>query len=69
MRRGNRATNVGITSCRQAWARPRLPALLQGYEMKRHTDPFTGETDRDYEPFWGGFMAPPFRPVHGERGR
>ena len=40
-----------------------LPALLQGYEMKRHTDPFTGETDRDYEPYWGGFMAPPFRPV------
>jgi hypothetical protein len=40
-----------------------LPALLQGYEMKKHTDPFTGETDRDYEPYWGGFMAPPFRPV------
>ena len=40
-----------------------LPALLQGYEMTQHTDPFTGETDRDYKPFWGGFMAPPFRPV------
>jgi len=39
-----------------------LPALLQGYKMKNHTNQL-GETDDQYEPSFGGFMAPPFRPV------
>ena len=30
--------------------------------MRRHTDN-RGQTDRNYKPWWGGFMAPPFRPV------
>ncbi len=40
---------------------PALPALVQGDRMRRHTD--QGRTDRKYKPLWGGFMAPPFRPV------
>jgi hypothetical protein len=40
-----------------------LPALIQGDRMRRYTDPSTGRTSPAYEPFWGGFMAPPFRPV------
>ena len=40
-----------------------LPALIQGERMRRHTDPFTGRTLESYEPWWGGFMAPPHRPV------
>lgn len=40
-----------------------LPALIQGDRMRRHTDPFTGQTSPAYEPLWGGFMAPPHRPV------
>ena len=40
-----------------------LPALVQGNRMRNSTDPFTGQTDLSYEPLWGGFMAPPFRPV------
>jgi len=39
-----------------------LPALLQGNRMKNATDA-TGTTERQYEPLWGGFMAPPLRPV------
>ncbi len=31
--------------------------------MNRYTDPRTGETSADYKPRWGGFMAPPHRPV------
>ena len=40
-----------------------LPALIQGERMRRYTDPFTGRTLESYEPWWGGFMAPPHRPV------
>ena len=40
---------------------PALPALVQGELMRRST--VRGHTDPDYEPLWGGFMAPPFRPV------
>ena len=40
-----------------------LPALIQGQRMKENTNPMSGETNRSYEPLWGGFMAPPFRPV------
>ena len=40
-----------------------LPALIQGDRMRRKTDPFTGQTLESYEPLWGGFMAPPHRPV------
>lgn len=40
-----------------------LPALIQGDRMRRNTDPFSGETNPGYEPLWGGFMAPPLRPV------
>jgi len=40
-----------------------FPAYLQGRRMNDATDSFTRETNRDYEPLWGGFMAPPFRPV------
>lgn len=40
-----------------------LPALVQGENMRRHTDPFTGRTEGSYKPLWGGFMAPPHRPV------
>ncbi len=40
-----------------------LPALVQGHRMRRHTDQFDGSTMKSYEPLWGGFMAPPHRPV------
>lgn len=40
-----------------------LPALVQGDRMRRYTDPSTGRTSPAYDPLWGGFMAPPFRPV------
>lgn len=40
-----------------------LPALAQVSYLNRFTDPRTGETSPDYEPQWGGFMAPPQRPV------
>ncbi|QDT01700.1 hypothetical protein K227x_00670 [Rubripirellula lacrimiformis] len=40
-----------------------LPALIQGNRMRHATDPGTGRTNAAYEPLWGGFMAPPFRPV------
>ncbi len=39
-----------------------LPALIQGNHMRKNTDEF-GRTNRSYVPKWGGFMAPPFRPV------
>lgn len=38
-----------------------LPALIQGDRMRRGT--VNGETTLAYEPLWGGFMAPPNRPV------
>ena len=41
-----------------------LPALIQANLIKKATDPKTGVTSEDYEPYWGGFMAPPLRPVH-----
>jgi len=40
-----------------------LPALVQGDRMRRQTDPFNGQTMKSYKPLWGGFMAPPIRPV------
>ncbi len=44
-----------------------LPALVQGDRMRRKTDPMTGETLPSYRPLWGGFMAPPQRPVIEDR--
>jgi hypothetical protein len=38
-----------------------LPAFVQGNHMRRHTK--FGRTLDSYEPYWGGFMAPPHRPV------
>ena len=38
-----------------------IPAMIQGNHMRKHTD--FGRTRPDYEPYWGGFMAPPIRPV------
>ena len=38
-----------------------LPALIQGDRMRRAT--VNGRTVDAYEPLWGGFMAPPLRPV------
>jgi hypothetical protein len=43
-----------------------LPAIAQSNHMAKHTDPRTGWTRDDYEPRWGGFMAPPRRPVFDE---
>jgi len=40
-----------------------LPALVQGEWMRRNTNPFNGHTMDGYEPLFGGFMAPPIRPV------
>ncbi len=40
-----------------------LPALAQTSYINRFADPRTGETSQDYVPRWGGFMAPPHRPV------
>ncbi|QDV41359.1 hypothetical protein Enr13x_11970 [Stieleria neptunia] len=42
-----------------------LPALIQGNHMRKMTD--KGTTSRSYEPKWGGFMAPPHRPVIEDR--
>ncbi len=39
-----------------------LPALVQGRRMNAMTDS-DGRTLHSYEPKWGGFMAPPRRPV------
>jgi len=44
-----------------------LPALIQGNRMRAYTSPLTGETEPGYEPLWGGFMAPPHRPVIEDR--
>jgi len=44
-----------------------LPALIQGDRMRRATDPATGRTRDSYRPLWGGFMAPPRRPVIEDR--
>ncbi|TWT53614.1 hypothetical protein Pla22_12440 [Rubripirellula amarantea] len=38
-----------------------LPALVQGNKMRKAT--VNGRTSAAYEPLWGGFMAPPMRPV------
>lgn len=42
-----------------------LPALVQGYRMNQATE--NGRTLDYYEPWWGGFMAPPHRPVFEQR--
>ncbi len=39
-----------------------LPALVQGDRMRRQYRS-TDRRCRSYEPLWGGFMAPPHRPV------
>ena len=39
-----------------------MPALIQGRRMNRYTDD-RGVTVPGYRPLWGGFMAPPHRPV------
>ena len=44
-----------------------LPALVQGQRMRVKTDLQTGATMRSYRPLWGGFMAPPYRPVFEDR--
>ncbi len=48
-----------------------FPALVQGNRMRLHTeysrDMPMGSTDADYKPLWGGFMAPPRRPVLEDR--
>ncbi|WP_442508997.1 DUF6677 family protein [Novipirellula sp. SH528] len=38
-----------------------FPALVQGNRMRVMTE--NGRTLNSYEPMWGGFMAPPRRPV------
>ena len=38
-----------------------LPALVQGNHMRKMT--VDGRTSKAYKPKWGGFMAPPHRPV------
>jgi len=43
-----------------------MPALVQANHMGDFTDPRTGWTLADYKPSWGGFMAPPHRPVFDE---
>jgi hypothetical protein len=43
-----------------------FPAIAQAKHMTNHTNPRTGWTSDDYEPRWGGFMAPPHRPVFDE---
>lgn len=44
-----------------------LPALLQSHQMTQKTDPTDGSTMPSYKPYWGGFMAPPYRPVFEDR--
>lgn len=43
-----------------------LPALVQGNRMRQMTNE-KGVTSPAYEPLWGGFMAPPQRPVIEDR--
>lgn len=40
-----------------------MPAMIQGNRMRKHTDAASGRTLKSYQPLWGGFMAPPHRPV------
>ena len=40
-----------------------LPAYLQGRRMNDATDALSLSTNPNYEPLWGGLMAPPYRPV------
>jgi hypothetical protein len=42
-----------------------MPALVQGNLMRKSTDE-RGWTRPGYEPYWGGLMAPPRRPVEEE---
>ncbi|MEO1526674.1 MAG: DUF6677 family protein [Planctomycetota bacterium] len=42
-----------------------LPALIQNKHISDATR--NGETEMGYEPMWGGFMAPPHRPVAEEQ--
>ena len=47
-----------------------LRALLQSNHMNKYTDyrrTKAGDTSADYEPMWGGWMAPPRRPVVEDR--
>ncbi len=43
-----------------------LPALVQSNRMQKFTDQ-RGATSPGYQPLWGGFMAPPHRPVIEDR--
>ena len=43
-----------------------LPAMIQGQRMNKMTDDDTGRTFDAYRPLWGGFMAPPKRPVRDD---
>ncbi|MGB7346795.1 MAG: DUF6677 family protein [Pirellulaceae bacterium] len=43
-----------------------LPALIQGNLMRQRTER-DGTTMANYRPMWGGFMAPPYRPVYEDR--
>lgn len=43
-----------------------LPAIVQTKHMASYADARSGWTSEDYEPKWGGFMAPPRRPVFDE---
>ncbi len=43
-----------------------LPALIQGNLMRQRTNR-DGSTMENYRPYWGGFMAPPLRPVFEDR--
>lgn len=46
-----------------------LPALIQANHLHKNTDftSPTGQTRRDFKPYWGGFMAPPRRPVQEDK--
>lgn len=44
-----------------------LPALLQTRHINAYTPERTGVTMASYRPLWGGFMAPPHRPVADEQ--
>jgi hypothetical protein len=44
---------------------PAMPALLQTRHLRRFED--RGRTRADYQPLWGGLMAPPRRPVWSSR--
>jgi len=40
-----------------------LPALIQSNHMNKFTSSRNGWMQDGYKPHWGGFMAPPYRPV------